>query len=1017
MKKISSTRWKIAKCFQAIVLMVTCVITMLPQEVFLVKAATEMTEATIEETKEFIPIPDTITGSNAIWVKGSSYDDNTLDVIKWHYNSSSAKHYLYLPASADLNNLVIWHTFSNSLYIDGTKVESGATTDIFKEAESGSATYTAKSGNSTYTLKVYKSNSINTVFFTTENGSLDYVNEKKGNKDKGTFLCVDTDGNIVEEELKEIKGRGNSSWEAAQKLFQKYPYNIKLDGKVKLFGMKKSKKWCFLANDFDQSLLRNKFVYDLADVAGMDYSPEGELADVYQNGRYIGNYLVTSKIEIDSNRIDIYDLEGETEDLNGDLEKFSRGGDTTSVTAGKNKYVNIPTDPEDITGGYLLEFELDERYCSEISGFVTKKRQPVVIKQPECASYQQVNYINNYFQEMENAVYSSDGYYNGKHFTEYLDMESAAQMFIMEELTLDNDAVATSFYMYKDTNDVFKFGPVWDFDWALGRYDKASCTDTTTLNLKNKKIYNSQTSQSMDVTLLGALWKHDAFKKEVARVWMEKFYPYLKDATTTISDLATTNEASANMNFSRHHFLGTTYWGSAYTGSTYAENINYVKNFVKNRVSFLHDYYAEYYQGIVPTQEPTSTPEPTSEPGTVIYFDNSVSKWSNVYAYVWNNTTDATVFEATMIEANIYKFNITGKYGKVLFKNTPGVNWWNLQTIDLVIPTSGATCYKPAGTWNKPSGSWYNYEEKVTTTPVVTNEPTETPVVTEAPKLNKTTVYYKASSSWTSAYIHYKVDGEWTKVPGVKMTKTTEVEGYNYKFTIDLGDTTTTTVCFNNGNGAWDSRNQANYTLGVGNYGIKNQSIEKLQLEYGVSLSTDKASGSVDGITNISATVLCGTAPYSYEYEIQKDGVVVENYVTTSESNTNIFAWNTDSEGAFDITVTVTDANGNVVLDKISDYAVKNTNKITVYYKNSSWSQANIHYQVNGTWTSVPGVKMSESDNSDYTWMYVIDLGDTTSAYVCFNNGKGSWDSKNSSNYYISGSAVGIKNGNIYTIQ
>ena len=97
--------------------------------------------------------------------------------------------------------------------------------------------------------------------------------------------------------------------------------------------------------------------------------------------------------------------------------------------------------------------------------------------------------------------------------------------------------------------------------------------------------------------------------------------------------------------------------------------------------------------------------------------------------------------------------------------------------------------------------------------------------------------------------------------------------------------------------------------------------------------------------------------------------------------------------------------------------AAKNTNKITVYYKNSSWSQANIHYQVNGTWTSVPGVKMSESDNSDYTWMYVIDLGDTTSAYVCFNNGKGSWDSKNSSNYYISGSAVGIKNGNIYTIQ
>ena len=264
-----------------------------------------------------------------------------------------------MPSSVDLNNLTVWHTFSNGMKVNGKTIENGQTTDVF----AGGGNYTIQSGSNSYSLTVMQSTNINTLFITTKSGSLDEVNKSKANKDSGNIVYVDKKGNAATVALDQIKGRGNSSWEAAQKLFYKYPYNIKLGKKTALFGMKKSKKWCLLANDFDQSLIRNKFIYDIAQDAGLKYTPESEYADVYQNGKYIGNYLVTSKIEVDSNRIDVYDLEGNTEAANDKpLDSYSRGGSINSVSADTYKYVNIPNEPADLAdkdskeqyGGCLL---------------------------------------------------------------------------------------------------------------------------------------------------------------------------------------------------------------------------------------------------------------------------------------------------------------------------------------------------------------------------------------------------------------------------------------------------------------------------------------------------------------------------------------------------------------------------------------------------------------------------------------------------------------------------------------
>lgn len=99
------------------------------------------------------------------------------------------------------------------------------------------------------------------------------------------------------------------------------------------------------------------------------------------------------------------------------------------------------------------------------------------------------------------------------------------------------------------------------------------------------------------------------------------------------------------------------------------------------------------------------------------------------------------------------------------------------------------------------------------------------------------------------------------------------------------------------------------------------------------------------------------------------------------------------------------------------EYVITDSNAVTVYYNNSNWSTANIHYCVDGlSWTNVPGVSMQASDKAGYTWKYVIDLGSANGAQVCFNNGNNWWDSRNGSNYYLTKGTYAIENGNVTTI-
>jgi hypothetical protein len=88
----------------------------------------------------------------------------------------------------------------------------------------------------------------------------------------------------------------------------KLPFQLKLNKKTSILGMAEAKTWILLANYDDQSLLRNSIVYKIGAVLGMD-TCDFKSVDLYIDGKYQGIYLLCEKVQIQENRVNIYDLE------------------------------------------------------------------------------------------------------------------------------------------------------------------------------------------------------------------------------------------------------------------------------------------------------------------------------------------------------------------------------------------------------------------------------------------------------------------------------------------------------------------------------------------------------------------------------------------------------------------------------------------------------------------------------------------------------------------------------------
>jgi len=287
-----------------------------------------------------------------------------------------------------------------------------------------------------------------------------------------------------------IRGRGNSTW-----TYPKKPFAIKLDNKSDILGMPSHKRWILLANYMDRTLMRNKIASEISKVTDLEWTPRGEFVEVMLNDVHLGNYYLCEHIKLDKNRVDITEMKA------SDI------------------------DEESITGGYLIEMDL---YYDEVNKFRSEICDlPVMLKEPEEIQPQQFEYIQNYINSFERALYSED-FAITREYASYIVDTTFVDWWIVMELTRNFEAShPKSCYIYKDRSGSLKAGPVWDFDWG-------------TFTHKSDFI-------AKDAIWYSRLFKDPIFVKTVKARW-ERFKPQLEEIVLLIENEKKYLSNSAELN-------------------------------------------------------------------------------------------------------------------------------------------------------------------------------------------------------------------------------------------------------------------------------------------------------------------------------------------------------------------------------------------------------------------------------------------------------------------------------------
>lgn len=288
------------------------------------------------------------------------------------------------------------------------------------------------------------------------------------------------DESILYDGATQIKGRGNTTWEADKK-----PYKLKLGSKADLFGMGKSKHWVLLSNPFDSSNMRNMISYNFAGDIGLNYQ-SSVWVELVLNGRVSGVYQLCEHVRVDSNRVDITNWDDIAEDAakaiykkNTDIMTKDERDELVDIMTENMNWVTKDTitykgntftvsdyyEVPSINGGYLLEVDWHEITLN----FRTPTNVNVAVNKPEGIGTDMFNYIRDYYNAFETALFSDDfcTEYEGKkmRYTDFIDVESFAKGLILNEIFENFDFGLNSTYVSKEIDGKLVFGPIWDMDY------------------------------------------------------------------------------------------------------------------------------------------------------------------------------------------------------------------------------------------------------------------------------------------------------------------------------------------------------------------------------------------------------------------------------------------------------------------------------------------------------------------------------------------------------------------------
>lgn len=374
-------------------------------------------------------------------------------------------------------------------------------------------------------------------------------------------MCIIYDGGRrLQEYPILVRERGNGS---RYELFKKRPYRVKFnDGKSHhmLKGSlqespAKAKKWTLIPNWRDKSLMRNNIAFEMSRRLGMSYTPWIQNVDVIVNGEYKGNYQLCDQITVDPNRVDITNME------------------------------SWDVDETSITGGYLLEITGaggETWHFSSNRGGI-----PVDIKSPDSDDIvsEQFSYIRDAFNDMESRLWASNYEHPEKGYRGKLDLESFLRLFLVGEFAGNTDAM-WSVYLYKErSDDLFHFGPVWDFDLSMDNDRRVYPA-----NGKSDWLFNYGSAVTGIRDFVNRILSDPFATQTLSSIWssMRKSGAFSEESLWAYVDsLGAVMDVSQRLNFTRWDNLGELLTLQQFAPGTYEGELDIIKSYLRTRISWI----------------------------------------------------------------------------------------------------------------------------------------------------------------------------------------------------------------------------------------------------------------------------------------------------------------------------------------------------------------------------------------------------------------------------------------------
>ena len=260
----------------------------------------------------------------------------------------------------------------------------------------------------------------------------------------------------------------------------------------------------------DRTLMYHYLGYQLFRKMGR-YASRSKFVELEINGNYQGIYVFMEKLKRDKNRIDIQtmspaDIDPETitggyilkiyktavGDLNIDqpLEYFEHNWDDdaryTSDISFRSQY--------DINGDFLDFDPYDppyhpNQYLETYFLYEYPKAENITDAQKD--------YIQGYIHDFETALLTDDFTTEIRTYTDYIDLGSFVDYFIINEVCRNVDAYRLSTYLYKDRGGKLNMGPIWDMNIGYDSGDRVPLDDW---------VINYNQFVSMDAWMMPFWW-------------------------------------------------------------------------------------------------------------------------------------------------------------------------------------------------------------------------------------------------------------------------------------------------------------------------------------------------------------------------------------------------------------------------------------------------------------------------------------------------------------------------------